>query len=466
MTVDREIDIHRYLQWIDGAYIELASGKPRAMSPSVFRRTLGLLKTHALLGTEIALSDAQINDSHAILHLFSDKSFYDYYLKRHPDFLTLKIRPEATVETDPFSLATVSLKRSLENSWISSVFDSTKWQQELSETLLENGEISSTELEQQLKNPKSKYRNILQNAPPKYRSLLEGMLRCVAHFATSRTRVKLSTYKGKRRTLYDVLRETRNKSGIPPDHEQVLDKTLDFIDTNIEDEQQRGYQSVVFNALDRVLRNHRHPSYNIIKHTVHHAWSTALETSLDTNVTSLGHFRSRAVHPGLYINKPTDAFVPINKGNRNLVAKLRDRLAVVMRSHPANLSWYDVAIMTTEIKDQAKRFQRALLTGDSSEMTEASNELICGLRQLMLTTSLPTQARINEDWLWVCETWVPVLVGHTSEYLVPGTTTYSQEQAHMHMRRLLYWGQDSLITNALRKVSKEVRLRPRIQEGG
>ena len=130
--------MQRHLQWLEGGYICLASQQQTGISDSFLDTSIRLLKLHALFGSKISLSTAQVNDSFVVLHLFNDSTFRRF-LKYNKGFFTLSVPFQLITDENPFALATTSLRRSLKSDWVSVAFEKTEISRTIASLILEIG---------------------------------------------------------------------------------------------------------------------------------------------------------------------------------------------------------------------------------------------------------------------------------------------------------------------------------------
>lgn len=277
--------MRRYVQWLDGAFIQLACELPGISKSLLEARSVELMKLHALFGAELIISDVQLIDSPIILSLFTDESFHNF-ISDNERYLQLVAHPGTSKSADEFSLATRGLQRALNQRWTSSTFPDPDATREIAAAVLEAGQI---DLERELKDRKSTFNQVAARWPDRGK-LLEGMIRGVAHFSSSGKSVTgVSPYNGEPLNLYKILRRTLEKQELTKRQRLQLIDTIKFIEDSIEDEKAREMQSVVFAALDEAFPKREEIRYYLVKHTTHHAWSAAVETTLDPDCGSLGH---------------------------------------------------------------------------------------------------------------------------------------------------------------------------------
>ena len=466
--------VSHYIQWLDGAYLELASGKPFIVKPSLLRTTVSLLKLHALFGANIYLSDAQVNDSHVVLHLFSSPSFRNF-LKSQESFLHQSVPPyRVGKETDPFSLATVSLRRSLENDWISSTFDDPEISKTMARVILEDGTKNSgvIDLERQINDKDSGYRKAVRQWP-EHERLLEGMLHGVAYFATP-GKTSVSKYNGEPQNQWNMLheaidalnkREVLKEGEVVNEKEERVERTIEFIIKSIKDERKRQYQSDVFAALRKEF-DPRSFDYRIIGETVHHAWNAAVQRSIGTDCGSLGHLSNQGVQVGLYLGKPTDSLVPrITKKKEYSANEFSKKIRGIINWDPARLSWVEISrLLDTEIKKTAIEFQESLISDSEAKIIEATTQHVENLNhyfsELASPRELATYPLVFNGWIWIFSGLVAIGMGFTFELgtNIPSSSSLVKEVADMALAKALYHGEGSIMTNTLNKVANRMRL--------
>lgn len=173
--------MRRYPQWLHGAFIQLACELPGVSKLELLQQNEGIIKLHALFGTELLISDVQLIDSPTTLQLFNNKSFVNYLIE-NKQFIKLVARPEKIVTSEAFSIASSGFQRAIKEGWTSSVFSDPDATKALGYAILEAGQV---DLSKQLRDSQSAFHKITKKWPDR-KLLLEGMLRGVAHFASTR----------------------------------------------------------------------------------------------------------------------------------------------------------------------------------------------------------------------------------------------------------------------------------------
>ena len=380
--------MRRYPQWLDGAFIKLACELPNISRLPLLKQTEGLIKLHALFGTELIISDIQLIDSPVLMKLFTNESYINF-LNNNKRFMTLVARPEKIVSSESFSIASSGFQRASKTGWISSTFEDPESTKAMANAVLDEGEI---DLEKQLKDRKSAFNKIVNKWPDR-KPLLEGMLRGVSHFSSRENAIsELSSPDVKTTNLYEVLYETLQIKDLPNEAIRQIKRTIKWIDDNIEGEDERGRQSIIFNKLDIAFpQKMKHDQYNILKGTVHHAWSAAVEKTLKPDGDSLGYLYNGSIQVGEYLAKPTDTLLPITKEKGGLVIdSFRRHIPVLfMDWDPTGLPWNEICRITTETRLSAQIFQNALLSGEETKIHDASVKHIKEMTRLLVTKPAP-----------------------------------------------------------------------------
>lgn len=440
----------QYAQWLDGAFLELASGKRFTVSQLWMAQTIGWLKIKALFGTNIALSDAQLNDSRVIMHLFSQPSFRRF-IEKHPDSFQLIVHKNRIKEDNQFGKATTSLHASMREGWISSSFPSPNISKKFAEIILGSGEV---DIERQL-HPKSPFNILRSKLPSKYGGLLEGLLYAIGYFA-SNPKAEIHESEEEFDDMYSVLIRARDSSRIPEDQRIQLEKVISFIDRHIEDEEERRYQSKVFTTLDEVL-GENHPEYFTIMHTAHHAWNSAIENTLGPETASLGFTKEKdAVQVGIYLNFPTDTFIPVEVRKEEYRPTKYGLIPLLpIECDPTKLRWEMIADIASDTVATASEFQEALKsTGRNRKhlINEAINRHVDALTYYIGPRFITSP--LVPRWIWYLGEGIAFVIRRTMN--IAAEIELMMPLIPFICENALQYGQYSLLTNTLRKLGKQM----------
>lgn len=321
--------VRLYPHWLDGEFVRISTGAtgPR-QDTSAF---LKVLKIHALLGTELILSDVQVFDSAAVLALFADEGAVQF-LKDNRDFLDLKVDPDQTLGDSSWALAARGLAR-ISDGWTSSVFV--------------NDEQPIRRLKDQLIDELVRTRVIDKGRPlvvePRYsefKDLLEAARAAICYFGQYDS-PQLIAQGGQRTNYYDVLNVLKETT-LEPDDRMVVENTLAFINRVVEDEGARARRSSVRRILDKIPPRAEYEAHwnNIVQ-----AWNYSTQVTLQPDGGSAAFLRG-SVCPGSYLDRYMESIVPLKPGS--------GREGLVATAEPPTLP-YDLDQLTWQSISHARR---------------------------------------------------------------------------------------------------------------
>ncbi len=457
--------VRYYLEWLDGEFLELESGNPCTVTPYLLQRTISQVKLHALFGGEIDLSDPQVNDSHVILHLFSQQPFRDF-LGKNPTFLRQVIPPYKIDKNDQFSLATTSLRRALEDGWVSGTFKDVKLHQNMARLILEEGAKSSgiLDIEKILNDEKTGYRQIVnQLTDLKQEKLLEGMLHSFTYFMTQDKTIP-SDYTGEPQNQYVILKETLSK--IPEEnkeHKELIGTLLD--EFNGIDEKDRQYLSSALSLFRKKYKTQGY-YYRVITETLFHAWNTAVQRTIKPDGGSLGHLTSDSVPIGIYFEDITDTLIPFtSKDKFNLFKELREKTLNITHMNPARLTWYDISNIVDDTRGTAKKYQASLLSSSDNDIANAAanhaENLNSTIIDLLPEGESSTYPIMSSHWIWIVGKALAFIfgnvVGETTK--IPDFSSYSASVTEAMIHKYLRSYGNIVIYDTLGKQVQRMKLR-------
>ena len=396
----------RYAQWLDGAFYEVLNGKPGSLTPQQFSQTVGLLKLHALFGTDIVLSDVQLIDSHILLRLFADESFREF-LNAHPSFLQYVAYPEKENKRDRYDLLIRGLQRLVRPGNYPSAFGDSEPALEFAKSILEIGKIDPN---MQLTDRRSAVYQVIEKWP-QYAEFLEGMLRGIGHFCNTDTSVRPSNLQREPFDLYEMILLALENPKIPGPKRRILTLTKNFIDSSIENRFDRGRQAIIFKMLDQ--RYKQNPDYLSIKQTTHHAWNAAIEHTLGAEGGLLSSLSPKSVQVAEFVDNPTDSLTPLTLRDRQLlVPRISSQIPrFFLGRDPASLGWLELASIVRDTESTAKDFQEALRSSSKSQIQKAMERHISKLAAAM--TEYPGRPS-HHAYLWTVGSAVALVIGLTT----------------------------------------------------
>lgn len=389
-----------YAHWLDGAFLKI--------KPKFPGRTT--IKTLALFGWNIILSQNQIIDSKVILGLFADRSFREFLEKDH-NFLQLVGEPLNDTDRSPLAVTRRALDRCLQKGWISSTFSSPRPTKELARALIKPSEIYPERLLSD--KGQSAFKVIKRwDEKGKYGRLLRGMVHAVGHFSRSDSPTEPEDTASPRTSLYDKLIEAREILPSGSDKLEFIENTLDFIEDRerIREDEERASRSIIFNKIDNAIKKRPFDikSYQTIKNTVMHAYNAAVQDSLSPEFGS--NFNLPFSAPiGLILHTPTDVLTRKRAIGEELFSRKGFR-EFVINWDPTRLTWNEIASAVEKTKDSRKEYQKALESEDIDEMEKKLGNHIKALMPLLVKDVENPIPR----WVW----WVGSLSAHL--FIAPG----------------------------------------------
>jgi hypothetical protein len=174
-----------------------------------------------------------------------------------------------------------------------------------------------------------------------------------------------------------VLESIAGDTKLFPDYEKYIEQTIRHINTHVKVEAARHMRSAVYSTLDTQQWPDEH---KIVWHTVIHAWNYAVQNTLDAQGGSLAELPLSAP-VGIYLDKPTDALIPIIiKDGRVIHAPFSGKAFVPFLCwDPAALGWSEIRNVLNKTSKTRDGFQAALKNADSREVCEAVEQHVNAL---------------------------------------------------------------------------------------
>jgi hypothetical protein len=350
-----------YAYWLDGEHLRLSGWDPRDDSLAV------MLKIQALLGHAVVLSDVQLIDSPVVQTLFESDDFRSF-VRSCPGFL--RCTTGAPSGSEPFTLVTAGLPRTLEPGWLSSSFDTAEPLIRLSEAVLERRDANPGPLF-----ARGTALGALYEEGGPIRRRLQAVAWTLHHFS-SEAGVPLGTSTVARPSSYcEVLEEVAELPGLPGHDYEPVARTLAYLNDHL-GESDRHRRALLSAHLDATNPPHRIAMGN----TATQAWNAAVQRTLGTDGASPRSL-PRAADVGLYLGSPTDAlFEPLPSG---AASPAGPGLATNHLAAVGALSWQDIAKIqldeaVTRLRDD---YQRALRAADAAAADDALAALLRAVRK-------------------------------------------------------------------------------------
>ncbi len=397
----------RYVHWLDGEFIKVTDRIRGPDFVSSSRSLDRMLKLHALFGNELVVSDVQIMDSRYVLELFLDPEFREF-MKEFPGFLHLIARAENGSKSKRFSIATSGFRRSLKQDWISSAFGDSRAIIDLGRAILTAGALDP--VAQLAEDKPETIGHIVRFQYGQYRKLLEGAVWAVSHFASESSNAPIDEPPRPDQSFFKILVSIAREKELEREHKELIDKTLNYVKTNIENEDDRNRRSVVLKKLEKDGYPREHQD---IWHTVIHAWNCALQETMKVPGGSLGTLPYSAP-VGLYLGKPTDALFPtVVERDRIIDAPLAGNTVSFLSWDPAVVGWKKIQEAFEKTSQTRVSFQAAInKDGDPRDLLSAVEDHVDALTKCFDQPILP---EIPRD-MWLFAFGLALVIGRPEHY--------------------------------------------------
>ncbi len=370
-----------YAHWLDGEYRKALTGvtvlKPWSPEDD---RAVRLIKTLALFGGSIVLSDVQVVDSPVLWHLFSQPAFLRY-LHINPAFLSLIARPVTLGSNRHWAIATAGLERALKVGRIASPMNDDQSVISLSREIVTCG-------------PAVDFDSLLakRRGSPDLKAL-SGFIEAVRYFGLLPSRVAEPLPDRPHETYYSILKTALSSPALCGDHRKHAEATLDLVNGAVEDPDQRGRRAIVHEHLDFSRTDHVY-----VWGTILQAWSIAVQKSVCETGGSIGNMPGVPV--GIYVDQQVDfmlAGAETEFGqSKRLLGKLIPK--ILLDWDPGELDWTDLVQLTEEtgVVEAQSDLRQATLTGESRE-TEAAVEKFVRMIAPKIKGKLNPPVK---QWMW------------------------------------------------------------------
>ncbi len=419
-----------YAHWLDAEYRR--SRSPVASAEATQR----LLKIHALLGTQIILSDVQVLDSPGVIDCFEALDFVRF-IERHPDMLGFAAGSDS--ETDPtFSILTAGLRRTQRADWLATTLP-TREVKRFAEIVLSR---DATIL--QHPNSSAALSTLLIECPGLV-AVHRAMKHLYLHSETvTRSAPPAATFTPLLQQAADQLSHLED-SPTHARHHRLIDETLKFIN------ERTGPAATRSQILTHLERDHSGDlsaaTITPIWHTVVHAWNSNVQRSVAGNGGgSIGDLPEGAPI-GYYVDEPRDALFPASSPP----AWSRALAVAGLDIDPGVLSWSALEELRAATDKPRQSYQDALARGDSLQVHDALNEHLSKLRESLKTQRPPEKSPAGFLGLCYITSGVLAYFGYgVGTSLVAGGLPHAQNV----LLEMLNSGERSLMVSALRRAAQ------------
>lgn len=369
-----------YAHWLDGEYRKALTG---ATEPNPWTahdlQAERLLKTFALFGASVVLSDAQVVDSPVLWRLFADGSFR-LFVRRNPEYLQLIANPVSPNSDQRWAIATSGLELALRAGRIASPMHDPSSFVSFYQQVLTQGPV--LDLDRLL---------ATRSGTPDIEPLI-GFSETLKYFLSPEARVASLPAGRTRHTLYDILHLALGNPQLTGSDGHHVEGTLALIDRVVEAPEDRVRRAVIHNQLDLNQPHHVGAWRTIVQ-----AWNVAVQKSVCETGGSIGNL-PRSVPVGAYVDQPADILL-VGDSTRLESGQLESAPGREFRLgwDPGDLDWQDLNEIVEATSDVRADLHRALLGNDGEHKLHEMRRFADAV-----ASNAPGRLEppINRWWIW------------------------------------------------------------------
>ena len=369
-----------YAHWLDGEYRKASTGVDIRQRWAAEDETAErVIKTLALFGGTLVLSDAQVVDSPVLWRLFTNSGFRRF-LRTDPGFLELVARPVTRGPDVRWSIASAGLERAIIAGRIAS-------------PVLDGMAVISLFQDIVAAGPAADLSALLSARKAAADiSLLFGFTELFRYFALSSSNVAEPLATKSQQTLYSVIETALARPDLAGEDRRQVEATKLLIDEVVENPTDRDRRAIIYNALNPVL-----PAHITAWKVVVQAWNVAAQKTACETGGSIGNM-PRSVPLGAYIDRPADVmlarFDVTGSGAKKVMDRVVPEIPVVW--DPGDLTWDEIVeIVENGTSGSARLGLKAALLSGAYETEDAVRQFANAVAPLVKgRVSAPTW------WIW------------------------------------------------------------------